>query len=98
MAQYDTVFLGWPTWWGTMPMAVCTFLESYDFGGKTIYPFNSSASSGFKNGLPLLKKEAPKASIKDGLEIKAYSQSRKPTLKTPNKQVTAWLQKAGMEK
>jgi flavodoxin len=37
--EYDTIILGYPNWWGTMPMVVYTFLESYDFTGKTIIPF-----------------------------------------------------------
>jgi flavodoxin len=39
MGAYDVIFLGFPNWWGTPPMAVFTFLESYDFSGKTIVPF-----------------------------------------------------------
>ena len=46
MAQYDTVILGYPIWWGLPPMAVYTFLESYDFSGKTIVPFCTSGGSG----------------------------------------------------
>lgn len=46
MAQYDIIFLGYPIWWGEAPRIVDTFLESYDFGGKTIVPFCTSASSG----------------------------------------------------
>jgi flavodoxin len=98
MAQYDTVFLGWPTWWGQMPMGVATFLESYDFAGKTICPFNLSGMSGFGKALALLKKEAPKALIKDGLEIKSFSQKKVQTVKTPNKKVTTWVKKLGYGK
>ena len=46
MEQYDTVFLGYPIWWGDAPRIICTFLESYDFSGKTIVPFCTSGSSG----------------------------------------------------
>lgn len=46
MAQYDTVFLGYPIWWGQAPRILCTFIESYDFSGKTIVPFCTSGSSG----------------------------------------------------
>lgn len=46
MGQYDTVFLGYPIWWGEAPRIVNTFLESYDFSGKTIIPFCTSGSSG----------------------------------------------------
>lgn len=46
MAQYDVVLLGYPIWWGEAPRIISTFLESYDFGGKTIAPFCTSGSSG----------------------------------------------------
>lgn len=46
MGQYETVFLGFPIWWGKAPRIISTFLESYDFTGKTIIPFCTSASSG----------------------------------------------------
>ncbi|MCM1193960.1 MAG: flavodoxin [Butyrivibrio sp.] len=46
MAQYDIIFLGYPIWWGEAPRIVDTFMESYDFSGKTIVPFCTSASSG----------------------------------------------------
>ena len=45
MAQYDTIFLGYPIWWGNAPKIIFTFLESYDFTGKTIIPFCTSGSS-----------------------------------------------------
>ena len=45
MAQYDTIFLGYPIWWGNAPKIIFTFLESYDFAGKTIIPFCTSGSS-----------------------------------------------------
>lgn len=49
MAQYDVVFLGYPIWWGKAPKIIHTFLESYDFTGKTIVPFCTSASSGYND-------------------------------------------------
>jgi hypothetical protein len=98
MTQYDTVFLGWPTWWGQMPMAVATFLDSYNFAGKTICPFNLSGSSGFGRSLSLLKSQAPKAIIDEGLEIYAYSTSRNPRLQTPDSKITSWVKKLGYAK
>lgn len=49
MAQYDVVFLGYPIWWGQPPKIVYTFLESYDFSGKTVIPFCTSGSSGYSD-------------------------------------------------
>lgn len=46
MEQYDTIYLGYPIWWGRAPQIISTFLESYNFDGKTIVPFCTSASSG----------------------------------------------------
>ena len=53
--SYDIVFLGYPNWWNDAPMAVYTFLESYDFTGKTLIPFNTSSSGGFDEASPALK-------------------------------------------
>ena len=46
MAQYDIVFIGYPIWWGDAPRILSTFVESYDFSGKTIVPFCTSGGSG----------------------------------------------------
>ena len=46
MDQYDYVFIGYPNWWGTMPMAVLTFIESYNFTGKTLIPFCTHGGGG----------------------------------------------------
>ena len=50
--SYDTVFIGYPIWWGEAPRIVSTFMESYDFSGKTIVPFCTSGGSGTKTGRP----------------------------------------------
>ena len=54
--DYDTIFLGYPIWWGDMPMIVYTFLESYDLSGKTIIPFNTHEGSGSAGTYDKLKK------------------------------------------
>ena len=46
MSDYDVVFIGYPNWWGTMPMAVLTFMESYDFSDKTLLPFCTHGGGG----------------------------------------------------
>lgn len=46
MTEYDVVLIGYPIWWGEAPKIIYTFLESYDFSGKTILPFCTSGSSG----------------------------------------------------
>ena len=63
--QYDIIFLGYPNWWGDMPQPLYTFLEEYDFSGKTIIPFNSHGGSGFSNTIEEIKKLQPNASVRD---------------------------------
>ena len=68
--QYDIIFLGYPNWWGDMPQPLYTFLEEYDFSGKTIIPFNSHGGSGFSNTIEEIKELQPDANISDeGLSI-----------------------------
>lgn len=67
--DYDVVFVGYPNWWSDAPMAVYTFLESYDFTGKTLIPFNTSASGGFGRSLSGLEESAAGAVMLDGLAI-----------------------------
>lgn len=68
--QYNIIFLGYPNWWGDMPQPLYTFLEEYDFSGKTIIPFNSHGGSGFSNTIEEIKKLRPNATVKDdGLSI-----------------------------
>ena len=68
--QYNIIFLGYPNWWGDMPQPLYTFLEEYDFSGKTIIPFNSHGGSGFSNTIEEIKKLQPNATVRDdGLSI-----------------------------
>lgn len=70
LEQYDTILLGYPNWWGDMPQPLFTFLEEYDFSGKTIIPFNSHGGSGFSNTIEEIKELQPDANISDeGLSI-----------------------------
>ena len=66
MAQYDVVFLGYPIWWGEAPRIINTFLESYDFSGKTIVPFCTSGSSGISSSVSALKPLASGATWLEG--------------------------------
>ena len=69
MEQYDTVLLGYPIWHGQAPRIISTFLESYDWDGKTLVPFNTSASGGFGRSLSGLEESASGATILDGLSM-----------------------------
>ncbi len=66
---YDTVVLAYPNYWGTMPMAVVTFLERYDFSGKTILPLCTNEGSGMGASERDIRKYAPGAVLKSGLSV-----------------------------
>ncbi len=66
---YDTIILAYPNYWGTMPMAVVTFLEKYDFAGKTILPLCTNEGSGMGSSERDIRKYAPGAELKKGLSI-----------------------------
>ena len=67
--EYDTIVLGYPNYWGTVPMAVLTFLDRYDFSGKTILPFCTNEGSGMGSSERTVKKHAKGAAVKRGLPI-----------------------------
>ena len=70
MKDYDVIYLGYPNWWGTLPMPVASFLEEYDFTGKTIIPFASHEGSGLGSGVSMIKELCPDAVVLDGFAIK----------------------------
>ena len=71
MDQYDTVFVGFPIWWYREPSIVDTFMESYDFTGKTIIPFVTSGGSGLGESYKNLQTLAPGAKVTDGERFSA---------------------------
>ncbi len=73
MDQYNTIILGYPNWWGTFPMAVFTFLEEYDFTGKTIIPFCTHEGSGLGNSVNDIQRTCPTANVWKGLDIRGSS-------------------------
>lgn len=68
--DYDTIFLGYPNWWGDMPMAVYTFMESYDFSGKTIVPFATHEGSGLSSTESSIATVCSGAEVLDGLAVR----------------------------
>ena len=66
MEQYDTVFVGFPVWWYVEPRIVDTFLESYDFTGKTMIPFATSGGSGISKAEKSLREHCPGGNWKKG--------------------------------
>lgn len=68
--QYDTVFIGYPNWWGDMPMILYTFFDSNDFSGKTIIPFNTHGGSGFSGTISTIANLEPDAMVnEDGFTV-----------------------------
>ena len=67
--SYDVVFVGYPDWWSDAPMLIYSFLEAYDWEGKTLVPFCTSGGSGFGRSLDKLPDSAPGASILEGLHV-----------------------------
>lgn len=88
--NYDTIFVGYPNWWSDAPMAVYTFLESYDFTGKTLIPFNTSASGGFCRSLTGIEESAAGATILEGLDL------TEGELGDAENRVAAWLDSPGL--
>ncbi|MBQ8094858.1 MAG: NAD(P)H-dependent oxidoreductase [Clostridia bacterium] len=85
--QYDTVFVGYPNWWGTMPMCVYTFLEHYDLTGKKIVPFCTNEGSGMGGSERELRKICRGADVTAGLSIHGAE-----TAQSENK-IAAWARK-----
>ena len=83
--SYDTIFIGYPIWWGTMPKIINTFLESYDFSGKTIMPFCTSGGSGIAASVSDIKAACPGAEVKEGF---------RGTASTGSDQIEAWIKKS----
>jgi len=97
MAQYGTVFLCYPNWWGTLPMAVFTFLEAYDFSGKTIYPLVTHGGSRFGRSLDDIRRLSPRAVLGNGLDVSAFDRNPNDATRVsvPNGDVTVWLRRIG---
>lgn len=81
MEDYDTIFVGFPIWWYVAPTIISTFIESYDFSGKTIVPFATSGGSGIGRTVEILKALCPDADWKTGKILNRVS----------DKELEAWL-------
>ena len=67
--DYDTIFIGYPNWWGDMPMIIYTFFDTYDLSGKTIAPFNTSGGSGLSRTVGTIRELEPDATVTDGFTV-----------------------------
>lgn len=90
LGQYDVVYVGFPNWWGDMPMILYTFFDEYDLSGKTIAPFVTSGGSGFSGSIDTIKSLEPDAAITAGLSLGS------PQAATPGDPVTGWLSGLGL--
>jgi flavodoxin len=92
MPSYDVIFLGYPNWYGTMPMPVFTFLEEYNLSGKTIVPFCTHEGSGLGRSVTDIRKMCPQSTVLEGLAIRGSD------VKDAQNEVTGWLRDIGMKK
>ena len=89
MEQYDTILLGYPIWWGDMPMALYTFLDEYDLSGKTIAPFVTSGGSGLSGTPSKIEDEEPNATVTEGLSVRDSNSENSQSA------VSEWLSEIG---
>lgn len=89
MAEYGVIYLGYPSWWSTMPMAVYTFLEEYDFTGKIIIPFCTHEGSSMGHSERDIGKLCPDARVLKGLPIRGGSVGK------AERQIADWLRGLG---
>lgn len=89
LADYDMIFLGYPSWWSDMPMAVYSFLDAVDLSGKTIAPFVTSGGSGLAGTVGTIEELEPGSVVQSGLAI------RDSDAAGAQEQVNAWLTELG---
>lgn len=89
MADYDIIFIGYPIWWGEAPRIVSTFMESYDFSGKTIVPFCTSGGSGMGSSASNLEKLTGNAQWLDGQRLNGSDSQD---------EVMEWVNSLGLDK
>lgn len=92
--QYDTVFIGYPIWWGEIPNIVYTFMESHDFAGKTVVPFNTHEGSGQSHSQRDIESALPDAAVLQGLAVRGATAQNDADATA--KAVSDWLNGLGM--
>lgn len=89
MDQYDTVFIGFPNWWYTVPMAIHSFLEEYDFDGKTVIPFVTHGTGGLAGTIQDITADLPDSEILEPIGV------YRPEVDSSKPDVDAWLDSLG---
>ena len=92
ISQYDVIFVGFPNWWNNMPMPVFTFLEEYNFSGKTVIPFTTYGNGVWGKSVDSIRATLPDVTILDGLAIQEHE------LQDASSEVSEWLQGLGLIK
>ena len=92
--QYDTIFIGYPIWWGEIPNIVYTFMESHDFAGKTVVPFNTHEGSGQSHSQRDIENALPDAAVLQGLALRGATAQNDADATA--KAVSDWLGELGM--
>lgn len=91
--QYDTIFIGYPNWWGDMPMILYSFFDSNDFSGKTIIPFNTHGGSGFSSTIDTIAELEPNATVHE----ECFTISRND-VQDAQQDIINWLDELGYKK
>lgn len=89
ISKYDTIYIGWPCWWGTLPMCMFTFIEKHDWTGKTVIPFTTHEGSGLANCVEDVKAAFPGANVTKGYSIYGHE------VRTGKAKVEKWLKGLG---
>ena len=89
---YENIFVGYPNWWGDMPMILYTFFDTYDLSGKTVVPFVTSGGSGFSDTISTVRRLESGASVLEGLSLSSSLAS------DPGSDVADWLTGLGLVK
>ena len=90
--DYDTIFIGYPIWWGDVPMIINTFLEKYDFSGKTIIPFCTHEGSGNAGTFTSIRGKMSSSTVNtNGLAIQGKTARQESSRST----VESWLKELG---
>lgn len=93
MEEYDTIFIGYPNWWGDMPMIMYSFFDEYDLSGKTIVPFNTHGGSGFSGTISTIAELEPDAEVNtDGFTVS------RDNVEDAEPDIISWLNSLGYGK
>ena len=92
--QYDTIFIGYPIWWGEIPNIVYTFMENHDFAGKTVVPFNTHEGSGQAHSQRDIESTLSDATVLQGLAVRGATAQNDANATT--QAVSDWLSGLGM--